>query len=39
MEMCQKLCKSIADRVQRCAKYEGEHFEYVKKFLFKLHHA
>ena len=29
IEMCQKVCKSAAGRVQNCLKNEGEHFEHL----------
>ena len=29
-EMCQKVCKSVAGRVQNCMEHEGEHFEHLK---------
>ena len=30
IEMCQKVCKSVAGSVQNCMEHEGEHFEHLK---------
>ena len=29
VEMCQKVCRSVAGRVQHCIEHKGEHFEHV----------
>ena len=31
IEMCQKVCKSVAGRVQNCMENEGKQFEYLKQ--------